>query len=77
MEFICRDCRGNAFRILPAAIRTVAAECLACGTLTSVEIPKADATEAGFERLTQHRHSAAVHERPIFPRLSWQTLGNL
>jgi hypothetical protein len=76
MEIFCRDCRGNAFRILPAAIRTVTAECLACGTLTWIEIPQPDATEAGFERSTQHRHSAG-HERPIFPRPSWQTLGNL
>jgi hypothetical protein len=65
MDIVCRDCRGNAFRILPAAIRTVTAECLACGTLTSIEIPKADAMQA---ELVNHSYP---------PHLSSQTLGNL
>jgi hypothetical protein len=65
MEVFCRDCRGNAFRILPEAMRTVTAECLACGTLTSIEIPEADAMQA----------ESVNHPYP--PRLSSQTLGNL
>jgi hypothetical protein len=65
MGFFCRDCRGNAFRILPEAMRTVTAECLACGTLMSIEIPKADGMQA---ELVNHSYP---------PRLSSQTLGNL
>jgi hypothetical protein len=40
MEIICRQCEGNAFRILPEDIGTVAAECVICGTLTLIAVPR-------------------------------------
>lgn len=40
MEIICRECEGNAFRILPEERGTVAAECVACGAMTVIAIPK-------------------------------------
>jgi hypothetical protein len=40
MEIFCRRCEGNAFRILPEEVGTVTAECVVCGTLTLIEIPR-------------------------------------
>jgi len=40
MEIFCRRCEGNAFRILPEEGGTVTAECVVCGTLTLIEIPR-------------------------------------
>jgi len=40
MEIICRECEGNAFRILPEDRGTVAAECVACGAVTVIRVPK-------------------------------------
>jgi hypothetical protein len=40
MEIVCRHCEGNAFRISPEDVGTVIAECVVCGTLTLIEIPK-------------------------------------
>ena len=39
MEFVCRQCEGNAFLLLPEEAGTVTAECLGCGTSTLIEIP--------------------------------------
>jgi len=43
MEIFCRRCEGNAFRILPEEGGTVTAECVVCGTLTLIEIPRTSA----------------------------------
>jgi len=43
MEIFCRRCEGNAFRILPEEGGTVTAECVVCGTLTLIEIPRPSA----------------------------------
>ncbi|HUL05844.1 MAG TPA: hypothetical protein VLV76_05890 [Candidatus Acidoferrum sp.] len=40
MEIICRECEGNAFRILPEDRGTVAAECVVCGAVTVIRVPK-------------------------------------
>ena len=37
MEFVCRQCEGNAFLLLPEEAGTVTAECLGCGTSTLIE----------------------------------------
>jgi hypothetical protein len=60
MEIICHRCEGNAFRILPEEYGIVAAECVVCGTLTLIEIPKpALGAENGHCRAANgygHRH---------------------
>jgi hypothetical protein len=43
MEIICRQCEGSAFRILPEESGIVTAECVVCGTLTLIEIPRPSA----------------------------------
>ena len=43
MEIICRQCEGNAFRLLPEELGTVTAECVTCGSLTVIEIRKLSA----------------------------------
>ena len=55
MEIICRDCQGNAFRLLPEETGTVTAECLACGALTSIEIPRPDPRPASAVPVGQQR----------------------
>ena len=46
MEIFCRRCEGNAFRILPEEGGTVTAECVVCGMLTLIEIPRPSARAA-------------------------------
>ena len=43
MEIICRQCEGSAFRILPEESGIVTADCVVCGTLTLIEIPRPSA----------------------------------
>lgn len=43
MEIICRQCEGSAFRILPEESGTVTAECVVCGALTLIEVPRPSA----------------------------------
>ena len=43
MEIVCRRCEGNAFRILPEEVGTVTAECVVCGALSLIEIPRPSA----------------------------------
>ena len=52
MEIICRQCEGNAFRLLPEELGTVTAECVACGRLTVIEIRKLSARSSRVD----HRH---------------------
>jgi len=69
MEIICRQCEGNAFRILPENLGTVAAECVVCGTLTLIEIPKAAARSPSIRGLApkDHRcHPANGHRHDGF-----------
>jgi hypothetical protein len=58
MEIICRECEGNAFRILPEDRGTVAAECVACGALTVIKVPKAAARYPA----NGHRHGSMVSD---------------
>jgi hypothetical protein len=48
MEIVCRDCESNAFRILPEEAGTVIAECVVCGTLTLIEVPRPSARTLPF-----------------------------
>ena len=43
MEIVCRQCEGSAFRILPEESGIVTAECVVCGTLTLIEVPRSPA----------------------------------
>lgn len=56
MEIICRQCEGNAFRLLPEELGTVAAECVACGSLTVIEIRKLSARSSWVAGSKDHRH---------------------
>jgi hypothetical protein len=55
MEIICRQCEGNAFRILPEDLGIVTAECVVCGTLTLIEVPKLAARLSAAAGPTDHR----------------------
>ena len=55
MEIICRQCEGNAFRILPEDLGIVTAECVVCGALTLIEIPKPAARSSSARLPTDHR----------------------
>jgi hypothetical protein len=54
MEIICRECEGNAFRILPEERGTVAAECVVCGALTVIEVPKPARLSSGSRDHRRH-----------------------
>jgi len=46
MEIVCRQCAAHAFRILPELVRgIVTAECVICGTLTLIEVPRPSPAE--------------------------------
>jgi len=55
MEIICRQCEGNAFRILPEELGTVTAECVVCGSLTVIEIRKLAARASRAAGPNDHR----------------------
>jgi len=63
MEIICHQCEGNAFRLLPEEYGIVTAECVVCGTLTLIEIPKQPQT-AENGRHWPANGSAYRHDRP-------------
>jgi hypothetical protein len=56
MEIICRQCEGNAFRLLPEELGTVTAECVACGSLTVIEIRKLSARSLLAAGPKDHHH---------------------
>jgi hypothetical protein len=56
MEIFCRRCEGNAFRILPEEFGTVTAECVVCGTLTLIEIPRPSARTLPLAQKTPKDH---------------------
>lgn len=56
MEIFCRRCEGNAFRILPEELGTVTAECVVCGTLTLIEIPRPSARTLPLAQKTPKDH---------------------
>jgi hypothetical protein len=56
MEIICRQCEGNAFRLLPEELGTVTVECVACGSLTVIEIRKLSARSLRAAGPKGHHH---------------------